>query len=274
MDADEAEIESLQQRHAELVEEDRMLHAERAQYIEDETRKRTKNRDGFSGSFSASSVHKLDPDHPRLGHLDPDRVEKINEVLEEVSKADKYRTLTGEMHLKSRKMDQLWNEITELLIDEGESKKSNIGAIWSVFGTDVDKRRLVDAVDCHKQYPARLMFNEESGEVEYKDRVKRRKQNQVRPDQRKEILARDDFCCVRCSNSEEEKLVVHHIIPVSQGGTAEDENLATLCEECHDEAHDHSSSGDVIYGDRDGFEVWIEGATRGLESKQGRLSEF
>ena len=274
MSGDEEAIESLQQKHEEIVERGRELHTQRAKYVQDETRRRTEDRNDFSGSFSTTSIRKLDPNHPGNRHLKPHRIETINEVLEVVLKTDRYRTISGEIYLNSRELDEVWDEIAELVVDEDETKKSNIGAIWSVLGTDVSKRRLVDAVDCHRQYPTRLKLNEESGEVEYKDRVKRRKQNQVRPDHRKEIIARDDSQCVRCGNPNQDELLVHHIIPVSQDGTAQDNNLATLCKDCHNESHDYSNSGDVVYGDRSGFEVWIQGATRGLESQQRRLSDF
>jgi len=48
------------------------------------------------------------------------------------------------------------------------------------------------------------------------------------------IFARDEFTCRYCGRqSDEVKLVVDHLIPVSQGGTNEQENLITSCEECN-----------------------------------------
>lgn len=42
---------------------------------------------------------------------------------------------------------------------------------------------------------------------------------------------REGAVCQRCGKAEH--LVVHHIIPVTQGGTREDKNLAVLCPGCH-----------------------------------------
>ncbi len=56
-------------------------------------------------------------------------------------------------------------------------------------------------------------------------------------DVRLEILKRDKFSCQVCGFQDgkyAEKLEVHHIKPVSQGGKCLDEkNLITLCHECH-----------------------------------------
>lgn len=48
---------------------------------------------------------------------------------------------------------------------------------------------------------------------------------------RRRIILRDRGRCVRCNTSH--RRPVDHIIPVIRGGTNEDANLQTLCEECH-----------------------------------------
>lgn len=53
--------------------------------------------------------------------------------------------------------------------------------------------------------------------------------------QKNEVLQRDSYSCVRCGDTDD--LQVHHIIPRSQGGENESENLATLCTGCHLCAH-------------------------------------
>ena len=50
----------------------------------------------------------------------------------------------------------------------------------------------------------------------------------IRPATRRAVLARDDGCTVDGCNSTY-RLEVHHIIPVSKGGTHAPENLTTLC---------------------------------------------
>lgn len=47
---------------------------------------------------------------------------------------------------------------------------------------------------------------------------------------RARILRRDARTCYVCGNEAHE---VDHIIPVSQGGTHEDHNLAAICVPCH-----------------------------------------
>lgn len=43
---------------------------------------------------------------------------------------------------------------------------------------------------------------------------------------------RDNFCCILCGDTQE--LHTDHIIPLSQGGNNEFENLQTLCKKCHE----------------------------------------
>ena len=50
------------------------------------------------------------------------------------------------------------------------------------------------------------------------------------------IRKRDGYRCKNCGTSGVE-LHVHHIVPLSKGGTNSDGNLATLCNECHKKIH-------------------------------------
>jgi hypothetical protein len=48
------------------------------------------------------------------------------------------------------------------------------------------------------------------------------------------ILARDNFTCQYCGRSAPDvRLHVDHVIPVCKGGTAEEQNLKTACEDCN-----------------------------------------
>lgn len=54
------------------------------------------------------------------------------------------------------------------------------------------------------------------------------------------ILERDEFKCVRCGCGGRDSkwiLEIDHILPVSQGGSDDPENLRTLCVFCHDVRH-------------------------------------
>lgn len=67
---------------------------------------------------------------------------------------------------------------------------------------------------------------------------------------RRHIFARDDYTCLNCDYEGKATfrrgavlqpapwvLQLHHIVPLSNGGDHSDENLATLCEDCHKLAH-------------------------------------
>ena len=53
---------------------------------------------------------------------------------------------------------------------------------------------------------------------------------------REAILHRDNYTC-QCCGKKNCRLEVHHIKFKSQGGTDDEENLITLCEDCHDGVH-------------------------------------
>lgn len=57
-------------------------------------------------------------------------------------------------------------------------------------------------------------------------------------DIRKKILQRDGYRCQRCGRTDTE-LHVHHIVPLSKGGSSDPSNLITLCRECHESIHPH-----------------------------------
>jgi 5-methylcytosine-specific restriction endonuclease McrA len=52
---------------------------------------------------------------------------------------------------------------------------------------------------------------------------------------RAQALQRDGDRCVRCGATS--PLVVHHLVPLAEGGTMALDGLATLCEPCHHAAH-------------------------------------
>ena len=53
---------------------------------------------------------------------------------------------------------------------------------------------------------------------------------------REAVLHRDKYTCQVCGKKNT-RLEVHHIIYRSQGGTDDEDNLITLCEDCHDKVH-------------------------------------
>lgn len=51
-----------------------------------------------------------------------------------------------------------------------------------------------------------------------------------------EVRSRDDHTCQNCRRTDLQ-LDVHHIVPVSAGGSHRRSNLVTLCVDCHNAVH-------------------------------------
>lgn len=64
-----------------------------------------------------------------------------------------------------------------------------------------------------------------------------RKHHQIKINKRKEVFLRAKGMCEResCYKEVEMNSEIHHIIPVRFGGNEELNNLAILCQKCHDE---------------------------------------
>lgn len=54
---------------------------------------------------------------------------------------------------------------------------------------------------------------------------------------RQKVLTRDSYKCGNCEQAND--LHVHHIIPLSRGGSNRITNLITLCKKCHSLLHPH-----------------------------------
>jgi hypothetical protein len=83
---------------------------------------------------------------------------------------------------------------------------------------------------------------------------------------RRLVYQRDDYTCQECgrksgphARGDGIRLHAHHMIPRSEGGSNDLENITTLCEPCHDDAHDHDIFGDGWVGDgpQQGPVSWI-----------------
>lgn len=63
---------------------------------------------------------------------------------------------------------------------------------------------------------------------------KNNKRNPIDSRLRHEVFKRDGYKCIECGATNKEKILhADHIIPVSQGGTDELNNLQTMCEDCN-----------------------------------------
>jgi len=54
------------------------------------------------------------------------------------------------------------------------------------------------------------------------------------------VKERDNYTCRKCNKRFTSfELRVHHMIPLSKGGSNNDTNLQTLCDNCHNSKHFH-----------------------------------
>jgi len=148
------------------------------------------------------------------------------------------------------------NEVLVQYLEEEEwvtpqtQKKEKIMLLNFRYGNWVGAGDIAEVVDTHRSYVYRV--------IRGYDPASYRRSEQVPRSLKTKVLKRDDRACVRCGGSNQDKLVVHHILP----GESTLQNLATLCQDCHLLAHDGSYSGELAYESRDEF--W--GLFRGLNS--------
>lgn len=161
-----------------------------------------------------------------------------------------------------------------------ETKKDRIAATLRAFGSPVDKRALIEAVNSSRGYASEFKVYADislgdAGQVtrhyhseEYShekgdppvvlQREPRSRSDTISKKRRSKVLERDGNECLRCSSTTD--LEVHHIIPVSQGGSDDMDNLATLCSECHKDARlaNPQDRGEISAYPPNEFEAWID----------------
>jgi len=265
--------EDLERQYDRLNNELSQLRDQQAQFVQQRTRELSKAHEAIDGSFQTTTIQMPNGEHPLARTSSPERENAIEEVLKSVQASDEYQRLSTEIAALETELEEVWSLTAEVIVDDDLTKMENIGKIWRSFGEDVSNHRVADAVDCHSQYPGRLVLDSDTKEVDYKDHVKKRKENQVSTEQRQSILARDDHACVRCGVSDD-TLTIHHIDPVDNEGSATPRNLATLCENCHSQAHDARGAGAVVHNTNDAFWAWVQDGTRGFDPYQSDLADF
>ena len=65
---------------------------------------------------------------------------------------------------------------------------------------------------------------------------------------RREVLEQDKYRCQNCGKSTK-RLHIHHIEPLSAGGSNDISNLVCLCEDCHCVEHPHLADSNYLLGD-------------------------
>lgn len=166
---------------------------------------------------------------------------------------------------RDRTLVDVWRDLIELyqtfddeFTEEGTAYDDRIAALLATFEYPIPTRVVAEVIGCSNGHARRFYWDDTTRDVREKEWARRQREEQVPPRLVSQILVRDRHRCVRCSSRKE--LVVHHVTPVNAGGTAEEENLATLCSPCHQGAHGGAlNTGEVVYNGICGFRSWISG---------------
>lgn len=96
---------------------------------------------------------------------------------------------------------------------------------------------------------------------------KRSKACAVSPEVRKRVLERDGHKCVRCGRSF--CLQIAHYIPRSLGGLGIEQNLVTLCLECHTKEHNelHNEIDEMM-------RLWLENLYPNFTDNERRFKKW
>ena len=145
---------------------------------------------------------------------------------------------------------------------------------------EISSKIVAKAIGCSVSYAQRFSYDDDKGGFE-KGWSKTDQSQKVSPGARTKIINRDNNSCLRCGVGGEIELEVHHILPINQGGTNDDSNLATLCPRCHKAAHEGAkSSGRTAYA-QGGFDRWVqgidvssEGCNRSIGSTQTEVYDY
>jgi hypothetical protein len=114
---------------------------------------------------------------------------------------------------------------------------------------------VADVVGCSVGHARRFTYDPSTETAYRKDWSKEAEAEKVSPAKRGRIIERDGECR-RCGGTE--RLRVHHVVPVAFGGTSDSENLVTLCEACHLDAHDGAyNPPTTAYDGREEFGEWV-----------------
>lgn len=183
---------------------------------------------------------------------------------------------TSDVDISERRRE-LRDEMVEVL-QEIVSHRTNTDATYkqqmlellTLLRDDISSWMLAEAVGCSVSHAEQFMWDSEAEEARLRDWAEREAENRASHRKTRTIKRRDNHECVRCRDSS--RLRVHHIIPVGRDGSDCDENLATLCTDCHDEAHGGATNSSyTIYNDREGFWEWVED---GRTTRQTSISDW
>lgn len=187
-------------------------------------------------------------------------------------------------HPRVESVETEFCEVAEsLLKSEGlksETYEVQICRLHEYCEQKIESGLVAEALGCSPSYARRFSYDNDRGGFE-KEWSKSNQNEKVSPGARTKIISRDGGSCLRCGLENQTRLEVHHILPVSLGGTNEDSNLATLCSHCHEAAHGGSkTSGKTVYA-QDDFRDWTRETNRTskersqlLGSRQKKISDY
>lgn len=143
------------------------------------------------------------------------------------------------------RMTRLWEDLGQDWVVVNERAQ----LIWlfrfggnALIAEKVARRHLAEYIQ-----PIEMVPNGAMGFRRFDPDAREFKRHRPRPWQKKRILQRDGNCCQVChsqpSNDEDSPLELHHIRPFSMGGPTIEENLLTVCNECHRSLDPHYQPG-------------------------------
>ena len=182
----------------------------------------------------------------------------------------------------SRGLLDIWQDIFALYYEfdtaarrEEDDYCTRIIRLFETFQYPIPTRVIARVICCSTGHARRFYWDEDENRVREKSWSRSQRERQAPPELVNQVKQRDNEHCVRCGVTSQ--LIVHHIRPVSQSGDATLENLATLCESCHVEAHGGNIARGLVVYSYDEFWEWIENTSQGSISghrRQSSIQEF
>jgi hypothetical protein len=170
--------------------------------------------------------------------------ESTREITATFADSSDWRLICGDMWRGREFRDEVISDIYASYPPAKDSKRGRIKALDRAgFHLAADKRAIAGLTDSDKEYVSSI-WNKRGGEAEASEH------------DRRHVLERDGWECVRC-NTVPESEQIHHIIPPRQGGGSDGENLALLCMDCHLDAHEGWFANPPIYDSREEFWEWV-----------------
>lgn len=193
-----------------------------------------------------------------------------NAVKELKKKATSEREIPFELNenvIESKNEEEVMNKLSDnsdwifLFTYELSLKRECISRVEDLLNEELNSRRelidyLIEDIYKPESFIGELKELTGASEKYIKDVISGRIEYGLSESERDNILERDDYKCRNCD--EESSLEVHHIIPISQGGTKSDNNLCTLCKDCHFSIAHGENTSQISYNNRDEFWDVIE----------------